>query len=90
MCWKTVDRRPKKRVDVNQDVMDQRFKFEKLRIWQKAMDLGEDINATVMDAFPQKERYNLSSQMMRSVDSIALARYSGGKAINISSSSTPP
>lgn len=47
------------------------FKFEKLIIWQHAMDLGEDIN-TLSDKFPQKELYNLSSQMRRAVDSVAL------------------
>jgi hypothetical protein len=29
------------------------FKFEKLRIWQKAMDLGEDINS-MPNKFPKK------------------------------------
>ncbi|RLD22617.1 MAG: four helix bundle protein [Bacteroidetes bacterium] len=49
----------------------EKFKFEKLIIWQKAMDFGEDIN-TMTDSFPKKELYNLSSQIMRAVDSIAL------------------
>ena len=48
-----------------------RFKFEKLTIWQKAMDLGERID-NVSKTFPQKEIYNLSSQMRRAADSIAL------------------
>ena len=47
------------------------FKFEKLIIWQKAMDFGEDIN-TLTDKFPPKEVYNLSSQIRRAADSIAL------------------
>lgn len=47
------------------------FKFEKLIIWQKAMDLGEDINV-LSEKFPKKEMYNLSSQICRAVDSIAL------------------
>ena len=47
------------------------FKFEKLIIWQKAMDYGEDINE-LSDKFPQKEIYNLSSQIRRAADSIAL------------------
>jgi four helix bundle protein len=47
------------------------FKFEKLIIWQKAMDYGEDINE-LSSRFPQKEIYNLSSQIRRAVDSIAL------------------
>jgi four helix bundle protein len=47
------------------------FKFEKLIIWQKAMAMGEEIN-TIADTFPKKERYNLSSQIRRASDSIAL------------------
>jgi len=47
------------------------FKFEKLIIWQKAMELGEDINL-MADSFPAKEKYNLSSQRRRASDSIAL------------------
>ena len=47
------------------------FKFEKLIIWQLAMDFGEEIN-TIANSFPQTERYNLSSQILRAVDSIAL------------------
>lgn len=48
-----------------------KFKFEKLHIWQDAMKLGEEINA-LSAAFPKKEIYNLSSQMCRAVDSVAL------------------
>lgn len=47
------------------------FKFEKLIIWHKAMDLGEEINILVNN-FPSKEIYNLSSQIRRAADSIAL------------------
>ena len=47
------------------------FKFEKLIIWQLAMDFGEEIN-TIANSFPQTERFNLSSQILRAVDSIAL------------------
>ena len=47
------------------------FKFENLRIWQKAMELGENINKLTED-FPRKELYNLSSQIRRAADSIAL------------------
>lgn len=47
------------------------FKFEKLIIWQLAMDYGEVINK-LTDKFPKKELYNLSSQILRAVDSIAL------------------
>ena len=47
------------------------FKFEKLLIWQKSMDLGEEINE-LAHRFPNDEIYNLSSQIRRAVDSIAL------------------
>ncbi|SOE19978.1 four helix bundle protein [Spirosomataceae bacterium TFI 002] len=47
------------------------FKFEKLIIWQKAMDLGEEMNL-LSDSFPPKEIYNLSSQLRRAADSVAL------------------
>ena len=47
------------------------FKFDKLIIWQKAMDLGEEINQ-LWEALPKKEIYNLSSQICRAADSIAL------------------
>lgn len=48
-----------------------KFKFENLIIWQKAMELGEDINK-LSYKFPKKEIYNLSSQIRRAADSIAL------------------
>lgn len=47
------------------------FKFEKLKIWQKSMDFAEEMSC-LADEFPQKEMYNLSSQMRRASDSIAL------------------
>lgn len=47
------------------------FKFEKLVIWQRAMELGEIINS-ITEEFPQKELYNLSSQIRRAADSVAL------------------
>ena len=47
------------------------FKFEKLVIWQKAMDFGEDVFLT-SSKFPKDEIYNLISQIRRAVDSIAL------------------
>ena len=49
----------------------EKFKFEKLLVWQKAMDLGEDMNL-LTSSFPKKEVYNLSSQLMRAIDSVAL------------------
>ncbi|MCY1722271.1 four helix bundle protein [Prolixibacteraceae bacterium Z1-6] len=47
------------------------FKFEKLIIWQKAMDFGEEIYS-IAYKFPKTELFNLSSQIRRAVDSIAL------------------
>lgn len=51
--------------------MEAKFKFEKIIIWQKAMDFGEAINH-LSYKFPAKEKHNLSSQISRAVDSIAL------------------
>jgi len=48
-----------------------KFKFEKLIIWQDAMDYGEVINQ-VSQRFPDQEKFNLTSQIMRAVDSVAL------------------
>lgn len=48
-----------------------KFKFENLHIWQDAMDLGEQVNVLTND-FPKKELYNLSSQIARASDSVAL------------------
>ena len=47
------------------------FKFEKLLIWQNAMSLGENI-FHLAQKFPADEKFNLSSQIRRAVDSIAL------------------
>lgn len=47
------------------------FKFEKLVIWQKAMDFGEEIYLLSQN-FPKNEFYNLTSQICRAADSIAL------------------
>lgn len=50
---------------------EQSFKFEKLRIWQLAMDQGEELNQ-LAHSFPKKEQFNLTSQLCRAADSIAL------------------
>lgn len=47
------------------------FKFEKLIIWQKSMDLGERI-FKLSQNFPKEESFNLTSQIKRASDSIAL------------------
>jgi four helix bundle protein len=47
------------------------FKFEKLRIWQNSMDFGEEI-FSMSKEFPKDELYNLTTQIRRASDSIAL------------------
>lgn len=47
------------------------FKFEKLIIWQKAMDLGEKIDL-IQKTFPKQELFSLCSQFLRAGDSVAL------------------
>lgn len=47
------------------------FKFEKLIIWQKSMEFGEEIFKLSQD-FPKDEVFNLTSQIRRASDSIAL------------------
>lgn len=47
------------------------FKFETLRIWQMSMDFAEEIY-NLSKGFPKDEVYNLTSQIRRAVDSIAL------------------
>ncbi len=51
--------------------METKFKFEKLIIWQKAMDFGE-MMFHLSGLFPQEETYNLTSQIRRAADSISL------------------
>lgn len=47
------------------------FKFEKLRIWHSSMDFGELVfNSS--GKFPNDEKFNLTSQIRRAADSIAL------------------
>lgn len=55
----------------NLSCLDMSFKFEKLIIWQNAMDLGEEIHET-SKGFPKEEIYNLTNQIRRATDSIAL------------------
>ncbi|MFY1046284.1 four helix bundle protein [Chryseobacterium sp. GP-SGM7] len=47
------------------------FKFEKLIIWQKSMDYGENIYKLTLK-FPKDEAFNLTAQIRRASDSIAL------------------
>lgn len=47
------------------------FKFEKLTVWQKAMEYGELI-FNLSKNFPDEEKFNLTSQIRRAADSVAL------------------
>jgi four helix bundle protein len=47
------------------------FKFEKLIVWQKAVDLSDIVNQ-VAKKFPKDELYVLISQMKRAADSVSL------------------
>ncbi len=48
-----------------------KFKFEKLEVWNLSMELAERIVEDLV-SFPEREKFNISSQMQRAVDSIAL------------------
>ena len=47
------------------------FKFEKLIVWQKALELSEIVNQVTKN-FPKEEMYILSSQIKRAADSVSL------------------
>lgn len=47
------------------------FKFEKLIVWQKAVDLSDEVNQ-LAKKFPKDELYVLSSQIKRAADSVSL------------------
>ena len=47
------------------------FKFEKLDVWKKALDLSFDIHGLTRK-FPKEEMYVLTTQMKRAADSIGL------------------
>lgn len=47
------------------------FKFENLKVWEKAVDLSGDVSELVK-TFPKGELYVLSSQIKRACDSISL------------------
>jgi len=48
-----------------------KFRFEDLKIYQKALDFVDEVYA-VTKRFPKEERYQLTSQFQRSAVSIAL------------------
>ncbi len=47
------------------------FKFEKLIVWQKALDLSDEIHQ-LTKSFPKEELYVLSAQIKRAADSVSL------------------
>lgn len=47
------------------------FKFEKLIVWQKAIDLSDQINQ-LTKTFPKDEIFILTSQIKRAADSVSL------------------
>ena len=47
------------------------FKFEKLLVWQKAIDLTALVHQVTLK-FPEEEMYILTSQIKRAADSVAL------------------
>jgi four helix bundle protein len=47
------------------------FKFEKLKVWEKAVELSADISDLVK-TFPKDELYVLSSQLKHAADPISL------------------
>lgn len=48
-----------------------RFKFEKLIVWQKALDFSNQIHHLAR-RFPREEKYILSAQIKRAADSVVL------------------
>ena len=47
------------------------FKFEKLEVWERALELGDTVES-IAAALPTCERFNLADQMRRAATSIAL------------------
>lgn len=47
------------------------FKFEELKMYQKALEFGDIVNRQIK-SFPKEETYRLASQFIRAADSIAL------------------
>jgi four helix bundle protein len=46
------------------------FNFEKLEVWQKAIDFADDVYAFTR-SFPDEERFGLTSQMRRAAVSVS-------------------
>jgi four helix bundle protein len=48
------------------------FKFENLQVWQKALDLYDEVNVLTKNSFPKDELFILTSQIKRAADSVVL------------------
>jgi four helix bundle protein len=48
------------------------FKFENLQVWQKALDLTNEVDAITKKSFPKDELFVLTSQIKRAADSVVL------------------
>ena len=48
------------------------FKFESLQIWNKALDLTDEIDQLTKRSFPKDELFILTSQIKRAADSVVL------------------
>ncbi|MDB4919920.1 four helix bundle protein [Mucilaginibacter sp.] len=48
------------------------FKFENLQVWQKALDLTDEINLLTKSTFPKDELFILTSQIKRAAESVVL------------------
>ena len=48
------------------------FKVENLQVWQKALDLSDEINILTKNCFPKDELFILTSQIKRAADSVVL------------------
>lgn len=48
------------------------FKFESLQVWQRALDLTEEVNLVSKKSFPKDELFVLTSQIKRAADSVVL------------------
>ena len=48
------------------------FKFENLQVWQKALDLSDEVSIITKSCFPKEELFILTSQIKRAADSVVL------------------
>lgn len=63
------DRGPKQ--DFLNGMKRQQFKFEKLQVWKDALEVQDSIYELV-EFFPDCEKYNLTSQLLRASTSVGL------------------